>query len=378
MGQGTKRNHPCWCGSGKKLKKCHYRRDEEKPLPVSDALAGFKRAHRPRKCLHPEASEERCSGQVISSHSIQRQGSLAHIAARGHVLGFTPEFGQLKKTGGRIEPRRLGLKKASTFPGFCSSHDRSTFAPIETDPIVPTPEQAFLLSYRALSKELFQKQAQSEVMSRVLQAADRGRSPMEQVLFQTWRADHALGTSLGSRDLEREKRLHDEILLNETWSKDYCFLGVPITSRPTVVSSGAIIPECDFAGNALAELGRADVECDLLAFSIVATEAAGLAVWACRAESVHGMSFLRQAATLSDEALVQGAVRFAFEFIENTFISPDWWDALPTSKRETVIRRANSGIFDDPGRGRLQDDRIQLVEWTVGARVAHLNDPTPS
>lgn len=378
MGEGTKRNQSCWCGSGKKFKDCHYRREDQGPLPVGEALAGFRRAHRPRDCLHPEAGEENCSGKVISSHGIQRQGPLARIATEGHVLSFKAELGQLIKSGGRVEPRRLGIAKASVFPGFCRLHDTETFAPIETASIIPTSEQVFLLSYRALCKELFQKRAQAYFVSTVLNSADRGWSRVDQAAFQDWRASHDFGISLACRDLDREKRHHDEILLNRRWNGDYRYLVVLIADMPTIVSSGAVIPECDFAGNELAELGRADFECDLLAFSIIATETAGLALWACRAESVQGMRFLKQAATLSDEQLVQGAARFAFEFVENTFMSPVWWNALPANIQEAVIRRANSGILDDPGTGRLRDDGVRIVDWTPASRVARLEDSDSS
>lgn len=293
------------------------------------------------------------------------------------MLGFRPEFGQLNATGGRVEPLAIGLKKASTFPGFCATHDRTTFEPIERTAIAPTAEQGFLLAYRSLCKELFQKQAQFEVISELQTKGDHGLNPLDQVTFQHWVSSHLLGVNLGLRDLKREKSLHDAVLLNRSWDQDYCFLAVPITTKPTVVSSGAVIPEYDFAGNSLAKLGRPDLECDLLAFSIVATDHDGLAIWGCRRESEHGMSFLRQAATLSDDDLVQGAVRFAFELVENTFMTPGWWSELPAEKKEIVIRRANSGLPSrpDPGPAQLRDDGVRLVEWSAGSRILRLDGP---
>jgi hypothetical protein len=292
------------------------------------------------------------------------------------VLGFRPEFGRLSATGGRIEPLAIGLKKASTFPGFCATHDRTTFEPIERTTIVPTAEQGFLLAYRALCKELFQKQAQLEVMTELQATGDHGLDVLDQLMFQKWVSGHLSGVRLGLRDLSREKALHDTILLNQSWDRDYSFLAVPIMSKPTIVSSGAVIPEYDFAGNALAELGRPDLECDLLAFSIVATDHDGIALWGCRRDSEHAMSFLRQAAVLSDDDLVQGAVRFAFELVENTFMTPGWWSELPEDRKQVIVRRANSGLLFSPDAGpdQLRDDGIRLVGWTAGTRIVRLDE----
>lgn len=378
MGLGSKRNLPCWCRSGKKYKNCHLGREDQPRRSVSEALEHFRRAHRPRACLHPSASPVTCCGPPISSHSIQRRGSLASIATNGHVLGFRADFGQLNETGGRIEPLKIGLKNASTFPGFCATHDRATFDAIERTAIAPTTEQGFLLAYRAVCKELFQKRAQLDVMTEAQATGDHGLSPLDQLRFQSWVSSHLSGVRLGLRDLGREKSLHDAILLNRTWDQDYCFVAVPIASKPTIVSSGAVIPEHDFAGNSLAKLGRSDLECDLLAFSIVATDHDGVALWACRRDSEHGMSFLRQAATLSDEELLQGAVRFAFELVENTFMTPDWWSGLAAEKKEVVIRRANSGLpfGPDPGPEQLRDDGVRLVDWSAGSRIVRVDGQT--
>jgi hypothetical protein len=373
MGSGRDRNTPCWCGSGRKFKSCHYGRDAQSPMAVSEALAGSKQAHRPRGCLYPGEGTGACLSPVISSHSIQRNGPLDHIAVGGHVLGFPAEFGRLQAAGGRIGASKLGIKKASTFPGFCGPHDRDTFAPIESAPIVPTAHQAFLLSYRALCREFFQKRAQGDVVTNVLESADRGRTLPEQVAFQRWRTLHAQGISLGLRDLEREKKLHDRILLEETWDHDYRYLAIVLDTTPTMVSIGAVIPECDFAGNALATLGQTAVDCDLLGFALLAAGDGGTIIWACRAQSTHGMAFLNQTATLSDAELVQAGARFAFEMVENTFCSPDWWSSLPPSLVKAALDRVNSGLLmDDPGPGRLTDDGVRFVDWRARTRITSL------
>lgn len=287
-------------------------------------------------------------------------------------MGSKLDLGALNRNDGRIAPERIGLAKASTFPGFCNRHDSQTFAPIELADIEPTTEQAFLLAYRAICMELFKKLGQMDLATGIMVDADRGLSLRDQMMFQEWRSNYLTGIKLGVRDLSGEKELYDRILQTRTWDQSICYIAVATSCSPTIASTGAIIPECDFLGNELAPLGRPEKNCDLLAFSIIARENGGLAIWACRSDSKYGMAFLRTASSMSDDELVQGAARFAFEFVENTYISPEWWYGLPKDSQETIIGRLNSGLFDDPGPRRIVDDGIQLVNWTPGNRVERL------
>jgi hypothetical protein len=65
-------NDPCWCGSGKKYKKCHYGRDSlEKQNPFSAEKQLIKNYNK-KYCLHPGTSEKECSGSIVKAHTIQR------------------------------------------------------------------------------------------------------------------------------------------------------------------------------------------------------------------------------------------------------------------------------------------------------------------
>ena len=72
------RNKPCWCGSGKKFKKCHYGREREKALPLEALGAELGRFFKTKECLHPNASKDVC-GKIIAAHTLQRKGALERI-----------------------------------------------------------------------------------------------------------------------------------------------------------------------------------------------------------------------------------------------------------------------------------------------------------
>ncbi len=87
-------------------------------MSLDQAMAGLKRAHRPRECLHPHAGSGTCSGRVNASHSVQRRGSLSHIASNGHVLGIKADFGRMEKSGVRIDPHLMRINEAENQQGI--------------------------------------------------------------------------------------------------------------------------------------------------------------------------------------------------------------------------------------------------------------------
>jgi hypothetical protein len=112
------RNDPCWCGSGKKYKKCHLHRDNEKPNAPWQIDKKFKRLLEQRQCLAPDKWKHDCSQQIAKAHTVPRSGSLARIARDGHVYAYKASFQELQRTEGVVKPRLMGINKASTFTGF--------------------------------------------------------------------------------------------------------------------------------------------------------------------------------------------------------------------------------------------------------------------
>src|SRR5260221_10025024 len=82
-------HEPCWCGSGKKFKICHYRREEATPSRVGKLLHDSHELFYAKKCQHPE-SPQKC-GRIIRAHTIQRLGAISDIVdERKKVSTFYP------------------------------------------------------------------------------------------------------------------------------------------------------------------------------------------------------------------------------------------------------------------------------------------------
>ncbi|MNO20152.1 hypothetical protein D3C76_98980 [compost metagenome] len=120
-----------------------------------------------RSCIRGGVEKQGCSGKIIDAHSIQRGKILAAMADAGEVyyLGLTPAE-DLK--GMETEFKRKGIKKFSTFNGFCGHHDKKIFQPIEDAEFTGTDLQMSIYAYRAAARELHQALEDKKLCEHVL------------------------------------------------------------------------------------------------------------------------------------------------------------------------------------------------------------------
>jgi len=289
------RNDPCWCGSGKKYKRCHLNRAQAQPATIQEMISTTNKIFGKQYCLHPNAGAA-CNGGIIRAHTIQRNGGLSRIARQGHVYTFVPDLITLIKTEGHGAPKLTGYKEATTFTGFCASHDNTTFAPIETHPFNSNEQHTFLLAYRAICKELYAKSAQLDLIS-YQQTLDRGHNPTEQLQIQAFFASLKIGVELGLKNLHAYKIPYDDALQRSDFSQAHYYV-IRLANIPDFLCSGAILPEHDFQGRLLQSLSNAHV--DHITFSLVATEAGGAAVFSWLGDSPSGLKLVQSLDMLSD------------------------------------------------------------------------------
>ncbi|MCC7700360.1 hypothetical protein [Janthinobacterium sp. EB271-G4-7A] len=111
-----------------------------------------------KACLRVGDDKLKCSGKIIHAHSIQRGKILESIAdvaggneGKIYHLGFVPaEDMQSMQPDFNLQ----GIKKFSTFTGFCGGHDKAIFQPIEDMAFSATTKQLNIYAYRAAAKEL--------------------------------------------------------------------------------------------------------------------------------------------------------------------------------------------------------------------------------
>lgn len=359
------RNDPCWCGSGRKYKKCHLGRGDQPRISGWESLKQVRRKFSRKLCCVPAALQSTCSGRIVQAHTVSRSSSLKLIARDGHVYRVLPTFDTLAKHGGRPEPQLIGINDASAFTGFCAFHDRGLFSAIENKPFVGEPEQIFLIGYRTLCREWYNKRAAAESIP-VFQESDRGRPLSQQISIQKFVSAFALGTRAGIRNSEYHKSIFDKILLSRDFSQ-LQFYRLEFDRPPAVMGSGGLFLEVDFAGVALQDLSDLNSTPDIILFSSFSSEGRGhfCFVW----QKEHGKTcnrLVESLASIPDEFKPDALLRFMFEFCENLYLEPTWWEMRSSIEKDAIINRIRQG---SPFVGRQQlclvDDGFRMSDWKV-------------
>ena len=373
------RNDKCWCGSGKKFKYCHLNREIQAQPGIQETLQRFHRVYEKGRCVHLEASPQTCSPKIISAHTIQRNGGLSIIARNGHVYNLLKHGSMFEDSTWDTNSgvNKVGIKEASTFKGFCSKHDNELFAPVEKEPFVGTTEQIALLGYRAVCYELLMKEYLLRV-DELFKDMDKGQPPPVQQFHQEALFYRDSGAEKAIEEIVLQKRRYEKMI----FSKNYTNLAhyvVFFTSIPEVMCSGVTQGTHDFLGNKIAELGHLSASADWQTLSLIATDDGGAAVFTWLADRNRSHNVMMSLNGLPEADQPHAIVRFVFEFFENTYFSPEWWDGLDKQVQVRLKERQLREIVGPWGENEhprpdncLLDDGVRAVHWTVRSRLTSL------
>ena len=302
----------------------------------------------------------------MRAHTVRRAADLKAIARKGHVYQTSADLADLRRNKGRLLPKLVGINEASTFWGFCARHDAATFAPLESQCFEFTAEQAFLLAYRPLCKELYLKKRQIEVFG-VTREMDKGRSQAAQVQLQEFVTLAEIGAAAAIKDLEHHKASFDADLLTHDFSR-VRYVAIEFDRVPDLMCSSVVQPHYTFDGRLLQDLGNLDETLDFMSFSLIATDSGGASVVAWRDDSDRASAaFVDSLLTIAPDELPSAIVRYATSEFENTYFAPEWWDHLTGRERDAIISRLthNVGPTNQVSSDYLADDGLRPVNWRV-------------
>ncbi len=268
-----------------------------------------------------------------------------------------------------LEPVLRGIKRASTFTGFCAKHDNNIFSPLENKAFTGTPEQCFLIGYRAIARELYNKISADKAIP-LHREGDRGLGLAYQRELQELIQEYEDGTRLAIRDFRHYKALYDSILQSQ------CFEGIrgyviEFTTPPPVMCSGAIFPHQDYNGVKLQNFEDSQVILDQLSFASFYGGERGVVAFTWLAE--HGrasQAFVDSLVAIPDDSVTKALLRFFFTYCENIHFAPDWWERQTVQAKDAVIKRIHyyQGITETPLDNVLTGDHELHAPLTVVKR----------
>jgi len=312
----------CWCGSGRRFEDCHLNRHGEKPLPDRAIVAKAAKYFERRECLHPQASRQTC-GTVIQAHTVARSALLGRIVdPKNKVSTF---FGADRSANRLFRPIDVGWKEASTFRGFCDKHDGPLFAPLEQQPFKATPEQCFLLAYRAVCHELYQKRSSWNSRNDIKSLIDRGLSPAEQLQIQQLLGIQSAGIHAGMSDAIDTKFQMDQALNSASFSTWRCVV-LCFEGETSVVSAGAPTPNVDLDGNSIQVLHDRASHVQPLAFGMAPLDSGFVVVFAWRATDAAPAKFMDSLLSRPHDDVPHIVAQVMFAYVENTYFSRSWWE----------------------------------------------------
>lgn len=361
------RNEKCWCGSKKKYKHCHLGREDEPRVNAWDVGATVRRDFSVKLCSAPDLMHDRCSGNIVAAHTVQRSGSLSAIARDGHVLTFVASLQNLTKHNGLLHPELVGVRKASTFSGFCSTHDDELFAPVEKEVFTGSQQQCFLLAYRAYAREIYTKRAAAET-AKLHKDLDRGRSPDIQMSIQMFGFTHGLGLDAALRDIKHHKPRFEAPLLNDDYSTVRSYI-IDLDGPPPVMCSGSYAPERDFDGRHHQDMADITLTPHMLSVtSFFGGEKGHIVFTWLPADDPVCIPVIQTLERVSDEDLSSRIICFLFENFENVHISPDWWDSLDKVTQNALVLRMMGDMGTMFGAPRVKMPKCQVPEWSITNR----------
>ena len=369
------RNDLCWCGSGRKWKRCHLDRESRPPPIPGEQTSRLYREFQKGYCSHPDASPDNCSDKIVRAHTVQRRGGIAAIAESGHVISVKSAMQDLVKNDGAFVPRKIGGRRASTFMGFCAKHDNAMFQPVEKQSFTLSPQSCFLLGFRALSNELFSKRAELRAMQG-MRELDSGKPFAVQCQWQQDMNLREFGSKRALADLERWKSRYDSIFLNGRF-EEYRYVGVTFSSILPVVGCGAFHPEFDFAGNPLQRIMCGNEIHEHVGFNLTVLDGRSVLVIGWTGEhngpaEAFGGSFM----DVPDEQKANLGIQLAVERLENIYLKPSWWDGLSNTIRRALKARMRSGLGASGPDRRSDCLRPDGHPYTMDVDVVELVGPS--
>lgn len=350
---------PCWCKSGKKWKFCHKTRESEVGIHEKEYQRLVRKNYDQGSCLHPKAGPNKCNAIAINSHTIQMSGGISTISYNQHVYTFKLIDSMSSPL---YAPKKISHKRASTFLGFCKTHDNSLFKCIETLPIKIEHKTAFYMSFRAISYEYHGKLRASAALP-IMELQDRGEPFHVQAGLQQFIHLSKQGYKKGLEIHKSLKEKFDYAHLVEDYTK-FSYFSIEFDRPSPIVCCGAFCPEFDVSNKPLQVMGRGKHDFQIITFNFLNLNEKSYAVFGWMDDEFGvARDYIDSVRQHPIDSMADLLFKISFQNFENTYMSPEWWDGLSVDHKQAICDLFRTGIGNIPKTAASLLTAIPL--WTA-------------
>lgn len=198
-----------------------------------------------------------------------------------------------------------------------------------------TPDQCFLLAYRALCHEVYQKNAAVRSYPAMPDLVDRGMPHQVQRHIRAQFGAFEIGGTAGLRDLQAIKARAD-VALQERDYAEWASCVVYFRGAIAVASAGTLSPNVTLSGISLQTMHDVAASQEPLFVGTVPTPDGGAIVFSWLARHTAPRRFIESLLALPHSAVPSTIVQILFAYLSNTYFSPAWWVSLTTAQRGRI------------------------------------------
>jgi hypothetical protein len=264
-----------------------------------------------------------CNTSPIGSHLIARSWLQQVSDSTNHILQLKINSTAIGRQSARFVATRTGINEATTFPGFCETHDSDVFGCVERAQFEGSTRQLLALRYRSVCREAC---AKHQMVACILQNPSLENAPAPLQIRLAADMKRCMRLLVEKGELERAIQANLNIL------ESYV---IRFAKKPTVLASATFYPWLTFTGR------RIEPREEMITVTILpAADWGGWAVFswlksAPKNSALVVKSFRKIATNYQSQALLN----LVLESTENHAISPQWWATLTQSQQREAINR---------------------------------------
>ncbi|GAA6191628.1 hypothetical protein NBRC116597_15470 [Phaeobacter sp. NW0010-22] len=276
--------------------------------------------------------------------------ALKRIQSNGHVISPQPSF--TPKTF-KIDLKKVGHSKASTFPVFCKKHDKEIFSEIEDQFEELSPKALTLLAYRSVSKELFTKLAQIR-----MHTSDRFRTSMIKTHGESYYDEYIQNAVVAKAELEGAKSQLEEMLHTDSFENFISQLFLFEDNLPCAYS-GSFSPEFDLHGTKILPDSKDDWG---IIFAFCGNVGGQNLLLLASTGQQNPEQIERWFKSVEEKEFdtLDFAINLGLDYLENIFLSPDWVEGLSPMLQKHILRKAGIGL---PFAGPRSPDGLFEIQF---------------